>query len=143
MKLSSEMYPRAKGGVFAKSQTGLGLVGAVFVIVVVALLAVAMAKMLEADKLSQSFETLGLKAFLAAESGAQLGVNRLLAPDGVGACVTTTESLEANSLRFCTADISCGLMTSGGETFYTITSRGSCRAGDLIASRALEIRVRP
>ncbi len=126
-----------------RQQQGLGLVGAVFVIVVVGLLAVAMAKMLEADKLSQSYEILGLKAFLAAESGAQMGVNRLLAPDGVGACVTVTESLEATSLRFCTAEISCSLITSSGEDVYTINARGVCTAGDMLASRAVEVRVKP
>ncbi len=128
---------------YLKQQSGLGLVGAIFVIVVVALMSVAMARMLEADKLTQSYETLGLKAFLAAESGAQIGVNRLLAPESAGSCVNLTAGLEANSLRFCTADISCTLMTSGGESFYTITSRGECSAGDLVSSRALEIRVRP
>lgn len=126
-----------------RQQRGLGLVGAVFVIVVVGLLSVAMAKMLGADKLTQSYEILGLKAFLAAESGAQLGVNRLLAPDGAGSCVTATTSLEATSLRFCTADISCTLTTSDGENVYTINALGSCRAGDLIASRTVEVRVKP
>ncbi len=128
---------------FPRRQSGLGLVGAIFVIVVVALMSVAMARMLEADKLTQSYETLGLKAFLAAESGAQIGVNRLLAPESAGSCLNVTENLLPNSLRFCTAEISCALMTSGGETYYTITSRGACTAGDMIASRALEIRVRP
>ena len=128
---------------YPNKQSGLGLVGAIFLIVIVALFSVAMARMLEADKLSQSYEILGLKAFLAAESGAQIGVNRLLAPDSAGACINLTEDLLADSLRFCTAAISCTLMTSGGETFYTISSRGSCTAGDLVASRALEVRVRP
>lgn len=137
------MCPNKPCPVDKRGQQGLGLVGAVFVIVVVALLAVAMAKMLEADKLSQSYEVLGLKAFLAAESGAQLGVNRLLAPESAGACVNLNQSFTATSLRFCRAEISCGLMNSGGETFYTITSRGFCSAGDLLASRALEVRVKP
>lgn len=126
-----------------RNQSGLGLVGAIFVIVVVALMAVAMARMLEADKLNQSYEVLGLKAFLAAESGAQIGVNRLLAPESTGACVNLTENFIAQSLRYCTAEIQCGLVTSGGETFYTISSRGRCSGGDLVASRALEVRVRP
>lgn len=127
----------------SRTQAGLGLVGAIFVIVIVALFAVAMARMLAADKLSQSYEILGLKAFLAAESGAQIGVNRLLAPDSAGSCINVTEDLVANSLRFCQAEISCTLMTSAGETFYTISSRGACSAGDLVASRALEVRVKP
>jgi MSHA biogenesis protein MshP len=125
------------------SQDGLGLVGAIFVIVVVSLLSVAMSRMLEADKLAQSYEILGLKAFLAAESGAQLGVNRLMPPDSGGSCSDRTFSFEAASLRFCTAAVTCTLTSANGENFYTLSSLGQCAAGDFTASRSLEVRLAP
>lgn len=128
---------------FLKQQAGLGLVGAIFVIVVIALVSLAMSRMLEADKLTQSYEILGLKAFLAAESGAQLGVNRLIPPDSVGSCADRTFALEATSLRFCTATVSCSKTTANGENFYTVSSIGQCTAGDFIASRTLEVRILP
>lgn len=128
---------------FLKQQKGLGLVGAIFVIVVVALVSLAMSRMLAADKLTYSYEILGLKAFLAAESGAQLGVNRLMPPDSTGSCADQTFTLEAPSLRFCTATVSCSQTTANGEDFFTVTSRGQCSAGDFIASRSLEVRVTP
>jgi len=124
-------------------QDGLGLVGAIFVIVVVALLSVAMSRMLEADKLAQSYEILGLKAFLAAESGAQLGVNRLMPPDSVGSCSARTFSFEADSLRFCSAVVACTLTSANGEDFFTLSSLGQCTAGDFTASRSLEVRLSP
>lgn len=124
-------------------QDGLGLVGAIFVIVVVSLLSVAMARMLEADKLAQSYEILGLKAFLAAESGAQLGVNRLMPPDSVGSCSDRTFSFEADSLGSCTAAVTCTVTSSNGEDFYTLSSLGQCAAGDFTASRSLEVRLSP
>lgn len=124
-------------------QSGLGLVGAIFVIVVVSLLSVAMSRMLEADKIAQSYEILGLKALLAAESGAQLGVNRLMPPDSAGSCADRTFAFEANSLRFCTAVVSCTATTAGGEDYFTVSSRGECDSGGFIASRTLEVRLSP
>lgn len=126
-----------------KHQSGLGLVGAVFVIVVVSLMSVAMSRMLEAEHLAQSYEILGFKAFLAAESGAQLGVNRLMPPDNTGSCITRTFALQATSLRFCTVTVTCSLTSVLGEDFYTISSRGECTATDFTASRTLEVRVLP
>jgi MSHA biogenesis protein MshP len=126
-----------------RSQAGLGLVGAVFVIVVVALLSLAMSRMLEADKLTFSYEILGLKSFLAAESGAQLGVNRLIPPDATGTCSDQTFAFEVPALRFCTATVSCNQITSSGETFFTLSSRGQCLAGEFVASRTVEVRVMP
>lgn len=127
----------------SRRQDGLGLVGAIFVIVVVSLLSVAMSRMLEADKLAQSYEILGLKAFLAAESGAQLGVNRLMPPDSGGSCRDRTFSFVADSLRFCTAAVTCNLTSANGEDFYTLSSLGQCVAGDFTASRVLEVRLSP
>ncbi|MGK0335787.1 MAG: MSHA biogenesis protein MshP [Candidatus Azotimanducaceae bacterium] len=136
------MYPKSPSN-SRHQQSGLGLVGAIFVIVVVSLLSVAMSRMLEADKLAQSYEILGLKAFLAAESGAQLGVNRLMPPDSAGSCSDLTFSLEAESLRFCTAVVTCTLTTANGENFYTLSSLGQCVAGDFTASRNVEVRLSP
>lgn len=124
-------------------QSGLGLVGAIFVIVVVSLLAVAMSRMLAADHIAQSYEILGLKAFLAAESGAQLGVNRLMPPDNAGSCVDRTFTLTATSLRFCTATVTCTETTAAGSDFYTISSRGECVTSGFTASRTLQVRVSP
>ena len=126
-----------------RPQTGLGLVGAVFVIVVVSLLSLAMSRMLEADKLTFSYEILGLKSFLAAESGAQLGVNRLMPPGAAGTCSNRTFTFEAPALRFCTATVTCNQTAAGGENFFTVSSRGQCSAGEFVASRTIEVRVSP
>tara|TARA_R110002073_G_scaffold5880_2_gene35778 strand:- start:3706 stop:4116 length:411 start_codon:yes stop_codon:yes gene_type:complete len=130
-------------GLASKQQSGLGLVGAIFVIVVVSLLSVAMSRMLEADKISQSYEILGLKALLAAESGAQLAVNRLMPPDSTGSCADRTFDFEASSLRFCQAVVSCTAIAANGEDYFTVSSRGQCDASDFTASRTVEVRLSP
>lgn len=131
------MYPR-----FFHSQSGIGLVGAIFTIVVVGLLSVAMSKMVENDQNSQSYEILSLKAFLAAESGAQLGVNRLLPPAGGGICGAMTFNFDDVALKSCQAVISCSPIVVGTETYYTLTSSGQCQAGPFVAERAVQVRIR-
>lgn len=126
---------------FRIRQAGLGLVGAIFVIVVVSLLSVAMSRMLETDQTNQSYEMLSLKAFLAAESGAQLGVNRVLPPAGGGVCAPMTFNFDDFSLKSCRADVSCVTLVVGTDTYYTLTSSGICQAGSFTTQRSVEVRV--
>ena len=117
------------------------MVGAIFVIVVVSLLSVAMSKMLVTDQRIQSYEILSLKAFLAAESGAQLAVNRLLPPAGGGSCLSRTFNFDDMALRFCEAVVSCTGTSVGSETFYTLTSSSECTAGTFSTRRTIQVRI--
>ena len=136
------MYPSCKAPrQFRIKQAGLGLVGAIFVIVVVSMLSVAMSRMLESDQTSQSYELLSLKAFLAAESGAQLGVNRLLPPAGGGVCAAMTFNFDDFSLKSCFADVSCSSLIVGTKTYYTLTSSGTCQAGPFTTRRSVQVRM--
>jgi len=125
-----------------KEQGGLGLIGAIFVIVVVAILSTAMSQMLVTDSETQSYEILSLKAFLAAESGAQLGVNRVLAPGGGGSCAARTFTFTDTPLRFCQAVVSCIPLTVSGDNYYTLTSNAQCLAGAYITQRTVQLRIR-
>lgn len=124
------------------AQSGLGLVGAIFVIVVVAILSTAMSQMLVTDSETQSYEILSLKAFLAAESGAQFGVNRVLPPNGVGSCAARTFTFTDTPLRFCQAIVSCSPLTVSGDSYYTLTSTGQCQAGSYTTQRQIQVRIR-
>ncbi|MBL4680913.1 MAG: hypothetical protein JKY88_09340 [Pseudomonadales bacterium] len=123
-------------------QCGLGLIGAIFVIVVVAILSTAMSQMLVTDSEIQSYEILSLKAFLAAESGAQLGVNRVLPPIGGGSCAARTFTFTDSPLRFCQAVVSCTTLTVSGDNYYTLTSNAQCQAGSYLAQRTVQVRIR-
>jgi MSHA biogenesis protein MshP len=124
-----------------KKQHGLGLVGAIFVIVIVSLLSVSMSKMLEADQVAQSYEILSLKAFLAAESGAQLGVNRLIPPGGGGNCADRTFKFVNDALKFCRADVTCSAEAVGSNTYYALTSTSQCEAGSFVTRRTVQVRI--
>jgi len=130
-------------GIALHHQRGLGLVGAIFLIVVVALLAVAMSRMLETDSKSYSYEILALKAFYAAESGAQLGTNRVLPPLGVSSCADRTFTFQDPALQACSATVTCATVLVDAQTYYTLTSVGVCTAGDLLARRTVQVRLKP
>lgn len=126
-------------GTIRQKATGLGLVGAIFVITVLAILSAAMARMVETGARTYTLEILSAKAFRAAESGAELGTNAVFAPNGAGSCGTTTFSFSDEALRRCTAAVTCGQVAAGGETFYTVTSVGTCDAVDVSAQRTVQV----
>jgi len=124
-----------------KHQHGLGLVGAIFVIVVISLMSVAMSRMLLSNSDSFSYDVVGLKAFLAAESGAHLGLNRTLSPAGGGSCADRTFSFTDASLGRCSATVSCVSQVVNADTFYVLTSVGQCGGADIVAERTVQVRV--
>ncbi|MFT7685424.1 MAG: MSHA biogenesis protein MshP [Candidatus Azotimanducaceae bacterium] len=125
-----------------KKQQGVGLVGAIFVIVIVSILSVAMSQMVVMDSETQNYEILSLKAFMAAESGAQLGVNRILPPSGGGSCAARTFTFLGPALKSCQAVVTCAPLTVSSETFYTVTSAAQCLAGAFVTERTIQVRIR-
>jgi MSHA biogenesis protein MshP len=65
---------------FPERQRGIGLIAAIFLIVVVASLAVGVASLVRSGAAGYVQDVLAYKAFLAADSGAQLSLNRCLRP---------------------------------------------------------------
>jgi len=125
-----------------KQSLGLGLVGAIFVIIVVSLLSVAMSRMIEIDQTNYSYEILALKAFMAAESGAQLGANRLFIPGGGGSCVDRSFAFSDPSLANCTASVSCSSIRVRSVDYYTLTSSSRCLAGSFVTRRTIQVRMK-
>ncbi len=133
-------YRRSRVGT---TQRGIGLVGAVFFMVVVALLTVAITKSVDTGAQSFVVEVLSHNAFLAAESGAQLGVRRIFPAQGTGSCSNQTWNLEAINMRRCTASVACRSETVAGEVFYTVESTGRCTdGGATIAERVVLVRAK-
>lgn len=110
-----------------------------FVIIVLALLSAAMARMVETGARTHALEILSAKAFHAAESGGQLGVNAVMAPNGVGACANVVFSFQDAALASCSANVTCASTTIGTDVFYTITSVGICDAVDLTTQRTVQV----
>ena len=128
----------------APYQHGLGLISALFFITVAAMLTVAIARSVATSAQAASLDIQSTQAFLAAESGAQLGMNELYSPLGGGTCTNRTVALDTVGLTDCDAAISCTIDQVSGDDYVTIDSVGSCRVGGAIsAQRRIVVRTRP
>lgn len=122
------------------AQRGLGLPAALFVITLLAVLAVAINALVAQNDAAFEEEVLLTRAFYSAESGAGFGLNALFPPaefpgyaSGAGAvagsCAVADNEYElvAAGLSACTATVSCTVdATVAGVDYFTITSVGTC-----------------
>ena len=126
-----------------RKQTGIGLVAAIFLIVVVSMLAVAMTAMVKSSSDEFAQNVIDHRALLAAESGAQLGLNKVFAPRGIGACANWTFDLDSAGLPACQAVVQCRSTTVAGVPHYTLESDGRCGVVDFTAQRRILVRATP
>jgi MSHA biogenesis protein MshP len=122
-------------------QRGLGLVSALFLILVVAVLAVGVVQLVRTSGAAFSQDVLSSRALLAAQSGAELGLNRVFAPAGSGSCANRTFDLAPAGQAGCRATVTCTAMPVDGTPIYTLESRGRCDGGE-VAERRLMVRAR-
>ncbi|WP_286234696.1 pilus assembly PilX family protein [Thalassotalea sediminis] len=132
----------------AKSQTGSALVIAIFVIVVMSLLGVALVKMLRTSSNTVVYEVLGTRAFQAAQTGMQWQLQQIFPLDN------PAQSCPGGNLEPSIAHIdglkNCGFKTQctlnpdviAGAQYYTLTSTGSCTIDDVTTSRTVEVQAR-
>lgn len=124
-------------------QNGVGLVSAIFLIVVVGLLVVAITSMVRTSGDEFAQNVINHRAFLAAESGSQLGLNRIFAPSGTGACANWTFDFESIGLRACQATVACRSEVVDSVPYYTVRSDGRCDLGGYVAQRRVLVRATP
>lgn len=124
-----------------RSQSGAGLPVALFIITVLSMIVLGMSQVLESSGGAVSLQIQSQRAFYAAESGAQIAVRDVLENDSCGA-VSTPMNFGAGALSDCNASLTCGTVTVGSETIFTIESTGQCGAGADQATRVIEVRVR-
>ncbi|MDX5299245.1 MAG: hypothetical protein LPK85_09870, partial [Gammaproteobacteria bacterium] len=138
--MSPDVYPHAK-------QRGVGLPLALFVITVLSLLVAFMAQIQQSTQEQLSLQLQSMRAFLAAESGAQAAVSLVMPPDGGAgrACAVSPfhqVTFATPGLRGCTATVRCRADTGDGATYHTLQSEGRCGGGADEAVRVVEVRVR-
>jgi len=124
-------------------QEGLGLVSAIFLIVVVGLLVVAITSMVRTSAEAFAQDIMSHRAFLAAESGVQLGLNRVFAPAGVGSCANWNWDLAGSGLLSCDATVACRAEVVAGNNYFTLESDGRCDVGGYVAERRVLVRAQP
>jgi MSHA biogenesis protein MshP len=127
-----------------KQQTGFSLPIAIFILVIMALIAAAVVSIYTKSLAGVSQEVLSTRAFYSAESGAQHVLGQLFPLNGGAASCTASSSLNFSStgLNNCAASMSCTATTVGSNTFYTITSTGSCSTGSTSTVRQIQIMAR-
>ncbi len=127
-------------------QEGSAIMVALFVIVIVGLLAAALGRLLLDSGEKVTVEVLGVRALMAAQSGVEQGLYQLYpnnvwqatTPDGANktGCdkVATSLSFTTDGLRGCAATITCSALTvSGAVTSYRLSSTGRCEGGGNLA----------
>ena len=137
------MYPNYR----FKRQAGSALVVAIFIIVVMLALVLSLSRLLLSASESLVYEVQGTRAFLAAQSGLELGAAAVVPRTGAAGCFSGTLRFSDNGLQGCRAELSCqqqslpaGMMTT---QLYQLTSIGICSADDFVTSRTLVLELRP
>lgn len=129
-----------------KSMQGIGLPASIFIILVLALMILALSDLTQTGSASVGHNYQAQKAFFAAESGAQIGLNRIFV--GGSACTASMGSIDFNAtspntgLESCSADLVCTQDLVLGERFYTLLSLGECGDGFDKAQRTVQVRAR-
>lgn len=123
-------------------QAGLGLPVALFIIIIMSLIAVAVNQLTTSSSQAYSQNVLSARAFYAAESGAQLRSHSVLSanPCVCGGAENVTYDFTVSGLNQCQASTNCTSFVANGETFCTIVSVGSCSNG--VAERTIEVRLK-
>ena len=129
---------------YFKRHKGFSLPMAIFILVIMALLAAAAVSILGKGQAGISQEIMSTRAFYAAESGAQSVLNQLFPLNGAAANCSAGSSVNFNStgLNSCNANMTCTATTIGSETFYIVNSTGTCSTGSITTVRDIQIMAR-
>lgn len=121
---------------------GLGLPMAIFIITVMAFVAVAINQLGEDNARITGVNALSMRAFYAAESGANLALNALFPPVGTpDACAVglVNRNFTQAGLSQCNVVVDCALKTAPGITTYELISTGTCGSGSEAATRVVRV----
>ena len=121
-------------------QRGSSLVMALFIIVLMSVLLLALGRQLISSAQSVSIEVQGNRAFNAAQSGLQIGLAQLFPINSTANCTAVSASFVFSQpgLQSCTATLSCLQVNNPDDAtrpLYRLTSTGSCLSGDITSSR--------
>ena len=128
-------------------QRCIGLPAAIFVITVMAVLAVAIQRLVLSNAETFGEEVQLTRAFYSAETGAQFAMNLLFPPNvfppETTGCpdIPSLYTFTVNGINNCTATVECsskGPIAPSTIKYYTLTSTGTC--GDV--SRQISVRAK-
>ena len=128
-------------------QKGVGLPATVFLIVIVSLIVLALGELNTKSNIGFGQDFYSVKAFYAAESGAQVALNKIFL--GGQACPTTASNVVSIDfdtvtnkvgLEACTVNVSCQSVAVDTIDYYTFNSTAICGVGIEQATRSIQVR---
>ncbi len=126
-------------------QQGSALVVAVFIIVVMLAIVLALSRILLSSGDSVVYEVQGTRALFAAQSGMELALTELFPRSGAANCSNWAFNFAAAGLTGCQAQVQCSAQAIASpelSQLYLLQSTASCNANEFITSRSIELEVR-
>ncbi len=129
------MFPSRSQLNIKYSQRGIGIPAALFVITLLAILAVAVNSLVEQNAETYQEEVSLSRAFYAAESGAGFALNSIFPPEefpqysGTAECAAGPReyAFTVEGLNECTASVTCTVdATVSGVDYFTVKSVATC-----------------
>ncbi|ELR66327.1 MSHA biogenesis protein MshP [Photobacterium marinum] len=125
---------------YRRRQQGSALIVAIFVITVMAVMAAALVKINWSQSDTTTREVLGTRAWFAANSGIEWGLNRLFPvgdPNVTGRCDNSNPSF--SNFHNCQVAVSCQAIDVDSVIHYHLESTGSCGSGAIKVQRTQEV----
>lgn len=133
-----------------KHQTGFLLPAALFILVAVGGLAIAINRISSQAHYALTLEALSSQTFLAAQSAGEFGLHRLMfnqtersVVDAQCGTFPVTLNFPSGSMISCTADIECecrgACLAIGTRSVYTLRAAATCGGGEIVAERTIEV----
>ncbi|OUS06746.1 hypothetical protein A9Q81_02360 [Gammaproteobacteria bacterium 42_54_T18] len=129
----------------SKSTQGFGLPAAIFIITVLAMIVAAITSLSESSNVAFGQDINSIKAFYAAESGAEIGLARKFAVTGTETnCINNiyVDNSGLTGLNGCSVEVDCDTATVDLIDYYTLTSTATCGSGRDAAQRVVELRAK-
>ncbi|MDF1761919.1 MAG: pilus assembly PilX N-terminal domain-containing protein [Oleibacter sp.] len=130
-----------------KGQQGFGLISALFVITVLAVVIATLSSLQTDSALSSSTQIQSQRAYFSAESGLEVALNLLIPPSPSVSlsCATSpfySFTYSSSGLAGCRVDVECTSQTINSIDYFTLVSIGSCGSGGEASTRSIEMLVR-
>lgn len=135
-----ERWPLTRANL--KRAAGFGLPLALFILIILGLLAAALYRVNATSVMQSAQEVVSARAFLAAESGAQSMMMSVFPTTGASVCSNRSIDFTTSGLNNCKATLICTVITVNAIDYYDITSTGRCALGTVSAERRLAVQAR-
>jgi MSHA biogenesis protein MshP len=120
--------------------TAIGLPMALFVVLILSLIGLAVQRGADNSAVSQSHQIATVQAWYAANSALQMWMPTVLSTALCRCPAADTLVMTAPGLDGCSVSRRCSLITVEGDTYCTLVSLAHCDGGN--ASRSVEVRVK-